>query len=92
MQFTINIILQTFFEIEIDSSPQDLKVYSNDFGGRYVSAFLSLQTKFASCYRANTFNLLTLQKKRVGLLDLLILSPFSENKTNSQILHKLYAK
>ena len=52
------------FEIEIiASSPQDLKVYSNDFGGRYVSAFLSLQTKFASCYRANTFSLLTLQKK-----------------------------
>ena len=31
----------SIFEIEIASSLQDLEVYRNDFGGRYVSAFLS---------------------------------------------------
>ena len=71
-----------FFEIEI-AHP---RIY-NDFGGRYVSAFLSgaryLFEQNLQGATEQTLSAFSHYKKRVGLLDLLFLSPFSENKANS---------
>ena len=76
----------SFFEIEI-AHPRIYNDFYNDFGGRYVSAFLSgaryLFEQNLQGATEQTLSAFSHYKKRVGLLDLLFLSPFSENKANS---------
>lgn len=56
--------------------------------GMFLPSYLVLDLQGATEQTLSAFS--HYKKKRVGLLNLLILSPFSENKTNSQI-HKLFA-
>ena len=61
------------FEIEIASSPQDLKVYSNDFEDRYVSAFLSgapiSSNKICKVLQSKHFQPSHITKKTCGFVE-----------------------
>ena len=78
-----------FFEIEIAHRRIYKYIVMILEAGMFLPSYLFKQNLQA--VTEQTLSAFSHYKKSVGLLDLLILSAFSENKTNFQI-HKLFAK